>query len=605
MTQILFLSSDACCLSLVAQAFAQHRYGDQAVTVAARIGAGPKNCEISSGLMREIGVDMQQDCAEPLGDMLDRDYDIAITITKTAARLCPLLTGNPIRVDWELDEPCEDRDDPDAIRASLLPLRDEIEHRVTELFEHGYAASLNSAKHQSELLMNSISEGVIAHGFDRRIFYFNKAAERITEYDRKDVLGRDCHDAFPGGGMCGGKCAFQDPENASLPNKPRQMEITTRSGEKKQIESIVNPIEDNHGNPVAVVASFRDLTRETEMQRRLGEIEQFSGIIGSDPKMQELYGLIRDVADSSVSVLVQGESGTGKELVAAAIHNESPRSGNQFVPVNCGALPENLLESELFGHVRGAFTGAIRDKKGRFELADKGTIFLDEIGDISQAMQVKLLRVLQEGTFERVGGEKTMRVDVRVISATNKNLHDEIASGNFREDLFYRLSVVPIHLPPLRERINDVPILARHLLERMLKDDKRDGIEMAPESLDALMNYHWPGNVRELQNWLQFALVKCKTDMIYPQDLPLARAQGLSSPLFQRPQSDVSPMPAVNTYANHQHNHQNRRRRKLDPLSVRQALRETGGNKLKAAELLGVARATLYRFLNDYPELAE
>ena len=217
---------------------------------------------------------------------------------------------------------------------------------------------------------------------------------------------------------------------------------------------------DEAGAFVGVLAAFRDLTEMINLQLRLGELTSFSGIVGTDRKMLDVYEQIRNLAVADYPVHITGETGTGKELVAAAIHNESPRAGGPFVPVNCGALPEGLLESEIFGHVKGAFSGAIRDKKGRFELADGGTLFLDEVSELPRHMQVKLLRVLQSGAFERVGGEKTISVDVRIISATNKDLRREMERQNFREDLYYRLSVVPIRIPALRERKNDIPLLA-------------------------------------------------------------------------------------------------------------------------------------------------
>ena len=294
--------------------------------------------------------------------------------------------------------------------------------------------------------------------------------------------------------------------------------------------------------------------------------------------MLELFETITEVAEIGAPVLIRGESGTGKELVAAAIHNEGPRAGRLFVPVNCSALPEGLLESELFGHVRGAFTGAIRDKKGRFELADGGTIFLDEVGDLSPATQAKLLRVLQEGTFERVGGEQTIRVDVRVISATNKELRQEVAAGRFRDDLFYRLCVIPISLPPLRERRNDIPLLAEHILEQALVKEDRDEVALSPEVLDAMIDYSWPGNVRELQNAIQYALVKCKGSVLQREHLP-PTVSGTRAVAGGRPKR--------------------RRKRKLSADVVQRALRETGGNKVAAARRLGVSRATLYRFLNE------
>ena len=317
-----------------------------------------------------------------------------------------------------------------------------------------------------------------------------------------------------------------------------------------------------------------DMTEVTTLRRKVTAQQGIPGIVGRDPKMLELYDSIKRLAGVSAAVLIQGESGTGKELVAAAIHREGPRAGRPFVPVNCGALPENLLESELFGHVRGAFTGATRDKKGRFELADGGTIFLDEIGDLTQAMQVKLLRVLQEGTFERVGGEKTLRVDVRVLSATHKNLRDEVSAGRFREDLYYRLSVVPITIPPLRERGGDILLLAAEFLK--VYEGRSEGVRysLGPDAMRIIENYPWPGNVRELQNVIQFAVAQSQRSDHRRTAAPPDPCRGCATP------------------------HVDRRRPQLSRVAVEQALRETRGNRVKAARLLGVSRATLYRFFS-------
>jgi len=313
------------------------------------------------------------------------------------------------------------------------------------------------------------------------------------------------------------------------------------------------------------------------LRRRLKTEVGFAGIIGQDPKMLELFDTIRELADVDVPVLIQGESGTGKELVAMAIHNEGHRARHPFLPVNCGALPEGLLESELFGHVRGAFTGAIRDKRGRFELANQGTIFLDEVGDLSSTLQVKLLRVLQEGTFEPVGAEKTIKVNVRVISATNKNLKKEIEEGRFRSDLFYRMCVVPITLPPLRERREDIPHLIDYIFKQALKEQKRKEVEISPEALSAMIDYDWPGNVRELQNTIQYALLKCRGNPI---------------------QLDHLPQTITGVKALEKGFRKIIRKRKLNAVTVERALMETKGNKAEAARRLGVSRATLYRFLS-------
>jgi len=333
---------------------------------------------------------------------------------------------------------------------------------------------------------------------------------------------------------------------------------------------------------LCMVFSFVDITELTHLRHRLKTEQSFAGLIGRDKKMLELFDTIREVTEVNIPVLIQGDSGTGKELVAAAIHDEGPLADKPFVPVNCGALPEGVLESELFGHVKGAFTGAVRDRKGRFELADGGTIFLDEIGDIPSTMQVKLLRVLQEGTFQKVGGEENIKVNVRIISATNKNLAKEVAAGRFREDLFYRLCVVPIYLPPLRERRNDIPLLAEHLLKKATTETDRDDIVLSTEAIDVLMDYDWPGNVRELENALQYAKVKCRDNVLLPEHLP-------SNILKANMLTQLSP----------QKKERKKRKHKLDIETVWQTLAKTGGNKIEAAQRLGVSRATLYRFLEE------
>ena len=326
-----------------------------------------------------------------------------------------------------------------------------------------------------------------------------------------------------------------------------------------------------------------DITELTQLRRRLKTEQSFAGIVGRDAKMLELFDSIRELAEVNMPVLIQGESGTGKELVAAAIHNEGVRCEKPFVPVNCAALPEGVLESELFGHVKGAFTGALFDRKGRFELADGGTIFLDEVGDLPPTMQVKLLRILQEGTFQRVGGEETVKVDVRVISATNKDLWAEVTDETFREDLYYRLCVVPVHLPALRHRRNDIPLLAEWLLKKALAEAERTEVAFSPATVDAMVDYDWPGNVRELENAIRYALVKCRDNVLEPEHFPLKILEKNST---------------------NQHRTRKKRRRKLRPAAVEKVLEETHGNKVEAARRLGVSRATLYRFLEDQKPLS-
>jgi PAS domain S-box-containing protein len=434
-------------------------------------------------------------------------------------------------------------------------------------------------KKNLERVLDNLKIGIIAHDLNRQIFYFNKEAERITGYDRKEVLGKDCHTVF-GEPFCGGQCSFLGDETVCEDKGEYLNNIVTKNGESRRVEMSITAMRDKHGQDFGVIASLVDVTEIFDLSMRAHELTSFSGIIAKDSKMMTVFRQIRDVAGYDYPVHISGETGTGKELVANAIHNESHRNGAPFVPINCGALPESLIESELFGHVKGAFSGALRDKKGRFELADKGTIFLDEIAELSKQMQVKLLRFLQDGMFEKVGGEKTVCVNVRLISATNKDLKKEVQQKTFRKDLFYRLNVIPIHLPPLRERRNDIPLLVDHFLKEAGEMHNNIPPKISKEAISVMMGYHWPGNVRELQNAVQFAIVHCSGDTISPGDLPMELNDQNSLGLSRRAS------------------------RKLNVEDVKTALIKTGGNKAKAARVLGVGRATLYRFLADHPDIA-
>ncbi len=315
-----------------------------------------------------------------------------------------------------------------------------------------------------------------------------------------------------------------------------------------------------------------------DLQRRLESSAEFSGIIGKDPKMQLIYKLIEDIAPTDATVLIQGKSGTGKELVARAIHRRSPRKNKPFVVINCSAYPATLLESELFGHEKGAFTGAIRQKSGRFEQAHGGTVLLDEIAEISPSAQIKLLRVLQTQKFERIGGEKTLNVNVRIIAATNKELLQQVKQGTFREDLYYRLNVIPINLPPLGERRNDIPLLARHFLRRFAAEQSKKIDDFSPESLRLLLDYPWAGNVRELENTVEHATVLAKGSHIEASDLPTVLHTAAKTAQRSTPPTLVE--------------HESK-------LLV-EVLEDCGWNKKQAAKRLGISRSTLYEKLKKY-----
>lgn len=335
-------------------------------------------------------------------------------------------------------------------------------------------------------------------------------------------------------------------------------------------------------------------------------IPSLPGVIGDGPAMREVFRITRQVAVTRASVLLVGETGTGKELIARAIHQLSPRADGPYVRVNCGALSESLLESELFGHVKGAFTGAIDNKTGRFEAAHAGTIFLDEISSMSQKLQVKLLRVLQEREFERVGDSRTIRVDTRVVAATNQHLEDEIDAGRFREDLYYRLNVVPIYLPPLRDRREDIPWLVQHFLNKYCQENRREPLEVLPETITCLQQYDWPGNVRELENYIERAVVLCMASVITPELLP-PQARGESAPRIIRARTVDLPTAvdelvrlALSATSSEETNLYEKVVGAVERELIEQVLGACDQVQIKAAARLGINRNTLHKKLKEF-----
>ncbi len=440
-----------------------------------------------------------------------------------------------------------------------------------------------------ENLVAALPCGVVVFDSDRRVVAANPYFERTLGIERGAALGRRggellaCSASISSLHGCG-DCACASCEARDLVVQALEGRCTGRArvtyevainGVAEEVELMIKaaPFEFD-GREFAVVL-FEDLEKVAAIRQRTTDQTGLHGIVGSHPRMLELFDAIRSVGPTNAPVLVLGESGTGKELTALALHRESARAGRLLVPVHCAALAEGVLESELFGHVKGAFTGAIRDRKGRFELADGGTIFLDEVGELSPAMQIKLLRVLQDGTFERVGSEQTVKVDVRIICATNRDLAAEVTRGRFRADLFYRLSVFPVTVPPLRERESDIRVVASHLLSQATAGAGRPCSGLTVDTLAVLHRHNWPGNVRELDNALRYALIKSGGTAIRPEHLPPLLLRAVEATSSDRPG----------------------RQRKLAGQAVADALRTAGGNKVTAARLLGVGRATLYRYL--------
>jgi PAS domain S-box-containing protein len=428
----------------------------------------------------------------------------------------------------------------------------------------------------AESILESISDGVFTVDADWRIISFNRAAEVITGIRRRDAIGKTCSDVFRAS-MCEADCALRHTVKTGKPIINKSAFIVNAAGRRVPISVSTAILRDERGRIVGGAETFRDLSLVEELRKELEGRFQVGDLVSRSDSMRRMFDLLPQIAASDATVLIQGETGTGKELLARAIHNMSPRGNKPFVPVNCGALPDTLLESELFGYVKGAFTGAGKDKPGRFALAEGGTVFLDEIGDISPAMQVRLLRVLQEKTYEPLGGTQTRQANVRVIAATHRDLAALIRKGLFREDLFYRLNVVKLDLPPLRKRKEDVPLLVEHFVARFNRRQGKTVAGVAPEVMALLMAHDYPGNVRELENIIERAFVLCGGGRIERVHLP-PELTG---------QPATAPTPSGETIAAQTH--------AAEAQAIRAALERCGGNRLAAARELGLHKSTLFR----------
>ena len=370
-----------------------------------------------------------------------------------------------------------------------------------------------------DLILRSVADGVFAVDSRRRITFFNAAAEELTGFRAEEALGQPCAQVFRAE-LCHERCPLKESLRTGRKVESRQIEITTRGGERRII-SVTTAALSEGGELVGAVEAFRDVSRLMALERDAAlASDRMEGIVGRSPPIQRLFELLPTIAASEATILVAGESGTGKGLFARAIHDLSPRSSGPFVHVNCGALPETLLEAELFGHTAGAFTGARGRRVGRFEAAAGGTMFLDEIGDAPAATQVKLLRVLQEREFEPVGSSRSIEADVRVLAATNRPLLELVRGGSFREDLYYRLRVFHLQIPALRERLEDVPALVDEFIARLNRRHGGRVREVAPEAMRALLEYSYPGNVRELENIVQHMCIVARGDRVRRDDLP-------------------------------------------------------------------------------------
>lgn len=378
----------------------------------------------------------------------------------------------------------------------------------------------NTSSIRESLILDSIADGVFTVDRNWNITSFNRAAEEITGWSRKDAMGMSCADIFHSS-ICGKSCAIAESLYIGAPVANRSITIRNSRGVKIPISISASPLTDHEGNIIGGVETFRDLTTITTLRQQLNQKYTFDdAIISKSAAMQRLFAILPDIARSPSTVLILGESGTGKELIARALYNASERQEKPFVIVNCAALPETLLESELFGYKAGAFTDARKDKIGRFAFAEGGTLFLDEIGDLPGSVQVKLLRVLQEKVYEPLGSNTPVKADVRIITATNRDLQALVRDGSFRDDLFYRLNVVKISLPPLRQRKEDIPLLVEHFIKKYSAQQGKDIVGISSSALTILMRYEYPGNIRELENIVEYSFILCDGGYIQPNHLP-------------------------------------------------------------------------------------
>lgn len=377
----------------------------------------------------------------------------------------------------------------------------------------------NSESVRNDLVIDSVADGVFTVNRNWQITSFNKGAERITGWSRHLAIGKSCSDIFHSS-ICGKNCAIAESLYSGSPVANRSITIVNSDGDKVPISVNAAPLTDHEGNIIGGVETFRDLSAITSLQKQLSKTYSFDEIISKSPTMQRIFKIMPEIARSPSTVLILGESGTGKELVARAIFNASTRKDDPFVPVNCGALPETLLESELFGYKAGAFTDAKKDRSGRFATAEGGTLFLDEIGDIPASLQIKLLRVLQERVYEPLGSDQPVKADVRIITATNRDLQSLVAEGKFREDLFYRLNVIKIQLPPLRERKEDIPLLIDHFIKTQNYQQNKEILGISSTATNILMRHNYPGNIRELENIIEYSFILCDSGYIQAEHLP-------------------------------------------------------------------------------------
>lgn len=440
---------------------------------------------------------------------------------------------------------------------------------------------IKEEKNKLEIIFNSLLEGTFTINSDWEITSFNRSAESITGFSANEAVGKKYWQVFPS------EDGNEDPQLKAFIAEHKQAllretTIISRDGRRVLVRINSAPLMDVSGKKIGRVVTFEDISQVKNLTDHIAERFNFENIIGRSKPMINVFHMMENVINTDSTVLITGDSGTGKEVIARAIHLNSERKSEPFIAVNCSAFAESLLESELFGHEKGAFTGAIRSKPGRFELAARGTLFLDEIGDIPLPVQVKLLRVLENRQFERVGGTKTISLNARIVSATHRDLESDIKDGRFREDLYYRINVINIHLPSLSERKDDIPSLVNHFMNKYKKRFNKDIHYISPEALRIITNYDWPGNIRELENVIEHAFVVCNGDAIKTEHLPLKLQRELKDIDIPENSSPSTPLEDA------------------EKKSLIEILDKFNGNRTKTAAALGINKTTLWRKMKKY-----
>ena len=502
---------------------------------------------------------------------------------------CPFHEGGQEQEDDDISLEIKDRTDArhliTRLSAPLYGSDNRIVGCMTVLQDHAALAELinrvNYKERSLKTILDNLDIGIFTVNRGGYVTFFNSAAELISGYNRRQVLGRPGSVIF---GESGGREAELLKESMTLgeSRSSNQGTIITPEGEVVPIRANYIPLHSEQGKIIGGIAAIQDLTLSLQYKQVVRNRYTFHSMIGKDPVMQKIFKIVEVVAGTDAGILIEGETGTGKDLLAKVIHSASRRADQPMVKVNCAALPENLLESELFGYVKGAFTGADQDKPGRFQEADRGTIFLDEIGDLPLSLQAKFLRVLEDKEFYPLGSRKTVRVDVRIIAATNRGLENLVETRGFRRDLFYRLNVMHIQLPPLRDRKDDIPLIIRHIVRKLCSARATPSHEISRNALKVLLNYHYPGNVRELQNILEHALIVCMGHVIEPEHLPLHLQEQFPADGETAVRSAVRDISLSSGDA---------RERDL----ILASLRAHDWHKIRSAKALGMDRSTLWR----------